>query len=62
MSRKCPPLQRLGRSAVSGELDVCLCVSSPCGFVERDRMKGENEILKTEYVRNGENQSIVPRS
>jgi len=35
--------------------------SSPCGFIEKDRMKGENEVLKTEYGHDGEEQIIAPR-
>ena len=35
--------------------------SSPCGFIEKDRMKGENDILKTESGHDGKNQIMAPR-
>jgi hypothetical protein len=35
--------------------------SSPCGFIEEDRMKGENKTVKTQYGHDRENQIIAPR-
>jgi hypothetical protein len=35
--------------------------SSPCGFTEKNRMKGENDILKTESGHDGKNQIMAPR-